>query len=237
MNILTATFDLEDYNSGLMSPNSLGFKPPEANMEFHDDPVALTCASHRTFLATGIRWTDLKDATATDQDRRQAVQIRKYYSDRILLAAIAANGEMSEFRRKLYGLLIGQTGLKKRDIGLLYRLPYFYAEDTAMDQVMEQTESANANGSGTRGTAGKFQVIRRIQVSRRSGETVQLWLQKDSSRVPYMIAAKLDNPFLTLVESVLERPTALEAVAQAKHHRGHYRSRVYYQLSDLKLIQ
>ena len=230
MNILTATFDLEDDNSVLV------LKTPEADMEFHDDPVALACASYRTFLATSIRWTDLKDATAIDQDRRQAVQIRKYYSDRILLAAIAANGEMSEFRRKLYGLLIGQTGLKKRDVGLLYRLPYFYAEDTAMDQVMEQTETVSDNEARTRPVAGNFQVIRRIQVSRRSGEAVQLWLQKDSGRVPYMIASKLDNPFLTLVESVLEQPTALQAVAHLRHHRGHYRNRLYYQVGNLELV-
>jgi hypothetical protein len=208
-------------------------KTPEPDIEFHDDPVALACASYRTFLETSIRWADLKDVTVTDQDREQAAHIRKYYSDRILLAAVAAKGEMSGFRRKLYGLLIGQTGLKKRDIGLLYRLPYFYAEDTAMDQVMEQTESAN--GPNPRPVAGNFQVIRRIQVNRRSGETVQLWLQQDSSKVPYMIASKMDNPFLTLVESMLERPTALQAIAHLKHHRGHYRNRLYYQLGNLEI--
>lgn len=210
-------------------------RPPEPDMEFHDDPVALTCASYRTFLATGIRWTDLKDATATDQDRRQAVQIRRYYSDRILITAIAAQNKMSEFRQKLYGLLIGQTGLKKRDVGLLYRLPYFYAEDTAMDQVMAQTESAVMQ-PGTQPVVGLFQVIRRIQVSRRSGETVQLWLQKDSDTVPYMIAVRLDNSLLTMVESVLKQPTGMKATAHLKHHRGHHRHRLYCQLTSLELI-
>lgn len=226
MIILNTTFDYD-------LETTWAPKTPEPDMEFHDDPVALTCASYRTFLTTGIRWTDLKDITATDQDRELAAHIRKYYSDRILLAAVAAKGEMSEFRRKLYGLLIGQTGLKKRDSGLLYRLPYFYAEDTAMDQVMEQTESAT--GPNPRPVVGNFQVIQRIQVSRRSGETVQLWLQKDSSRIPYMIAAKLDNPFLILVESLLKQSTALQAIAHLKHHRGHYRNRLYYQLGNLEL--
>ena len=229
MNILSATLDFED-NLEWTS------KVPEQDMEFDEDPVALSCASYRAFLETSIRWVELRDVTVTDQDREQAAQIRKYYSDRILLAAVAAKGEMSEFRRKLYGLLIGQTGIKKRDVGLLYRLPYFYAEDTAMDQVMEQTETVSDNGTSTRLVAGKFQVIRRVQVSRRSGESVQLWLQKDSSKIPYMIASKLDNPFLTLVENVLEQTTALQAIAHLKHHRGHYRSRLYYQLANLELV-
>lgn len=229
MNILTANLTFDDDLETAWAP-----KTPEPDMEFHDDPVALTCASYRTFLETSIRWTDLTDVTVTDQDREQAAHIRKYYSDRILLAAVAAKGEMTEFRRKLYGLLIGQTGLKKRDIGLLYRLPYFYAEDTAMDHVMEQTETVS-DLIRPQEVAGNFQVIRRIQVSRRSGESVQLWLKKDSSRVPYMIASKLDNPFLTLVESVLKQPTALKAFAHLKHHRGHYRNRLYYQLGNLEL--
>jgi hypothetical protein len=229
MNILSATLDFED-NLEWTS------KVPEQDMEFDEDPVALSCASYRAFLETSIRWVELRDVTVTDQDREQAAQIRKYYSDRILLAAVAAKGEMSEFRRKLYGLLIGQTGIKKRDVGLLYRLPYFYAEDTAMDQVMEQTETVSDNGTSTRLVAGKFQVIRRVQVSRRSGESVQLWLQKDSGKFPYMIASKLDNPFLTLVESVLKQPIALQATAHLKHHRGHYRSRLYYQLANLELV-
>ena len=226
MIILNTTFDYD-------LETAWAPKTPEPDMEFHDDPVALTCASYRAFLESGVRWAELSDVTVTDQDRERAAHIRKYYSDRILLAAVAAKGEMSEFRRKLYGLLIGQTGLKKRDIGLLYRLPYFYAEDIAMDQVMEQTESAT--GPNPRPVVGNFQVIRRIQVSRRSGESVQLWLQKDSSKIPYMIASKLDNPFLTLVENVLERPIVLQAIAHLKHHRGYYRNRLYYQLGNLEL--
>ena len=231
MNILTATFDLDDPEPTWM------VKTPDPDMIFDQDPVALACGSYRLFLETNIRWADLTDVTVTDADREQADLVRKYYSDRILMSAVAARGEMSEFRRKLYGLLIGQSGIKKRDIGMLYRLPYFYAEDTAMDQVMEQTETVSANAPRTRNVIGHFQVIKRIQVSRRSGETVQLWLQKDSPhKVPYMIASRLDNPFLSLTESVLKLPSRLTAEAHLKHHRGHYRNRLYYQLGNLEIV-
>lgn len=206
----------------------------EPDMVFIQDPVALACGSYRTFLETNIRWTDLIDVTVTDADHEQAALIRKYYSDRILMSAVAAQGKMSDFRQKLYGLLIGHTGIKKRDIGLLYRLPYFYAEDTAMDQVMAQTETVV--GPGAREVSGHFRVIKRISVSRRSGETVQLWLQNDSNKVPFMIASKLDNPFLSLTESILRQPVKLSATAYKKQHRGHYRNRLYYQLGNLEII-
>lgn len=211
-------------------------KKPEPDLEFAQDPVALACGSYRLFLESGIRWSELSDIVVTDADREQAALIRKYYSDRILISAVAARGQMSDFRQKLYGLLIGQTKLKKRDVGLLYRLPYFYAEDTAMDQIMERTTSVDANSPVTRNVIGQFQLIRRIDVSRRSGETVQLWLQKGTdTTTPYMIAAKRDNPFLGLVESVLAQPVKLTATAHLKHHRGHYRNRLYYQLGGLEL--
>lgn len=231
MNTLTAdlTFDDDPEPTWMV-------KTPEPDLVFVQDPVALACGSYRLFLETKIRWTDImNDVTVTDADHEQAALVRKYYSDRILMSAVAARGEMSDFRRKLYGLLIGQSGIKKRDIGLLYRLPYFYAEDTAMDQVMEQTETVPTNSPRTRDVIGHFQVIKRIPVSRRSGETVQLWLQKGTDTVPYMIASKLDNPFLSLVESILEQPIKLVAEAHLKTHRGHYRNRLYYQLGGLEL--
>jgi hypothetical protein len=229
MNTLTATFD-----DGLETAWTLTAHEPD--LVFVQDPVALACGSYRVFLETGSRWTELNDVTVTPADHEQADLIRKYYSDRILMSAVAARGKMSDFRQKLYGLLIGHTGIKKRDIGLLYRLPYFYAEDTAMDQVMEQTESVDIDFPRTHEVHGEFQMIKRISVSRRSGETVQLWLQKDSGSVPYMIASKLDNPFLHLVESILKQPAKLSAIAYRKHHRGHYQNRLYYQLGHLEIV-
>jgi hypothetical protein len=229
MIILNTTFD-DDLETA-WAP-----KTPEPDMVFDQDPVALACGSYRYFLEKNIRWTDFNDVVLTEQDHVQAADIRKYYSDRILMSAVAARGEMSEFRRKLYGILIGKTGIKKSELGILFRLPYFYAEDTAMDWVMEQTETVSTNTPRTQDVIGNFQVIQRISVSRRSGETVQLWLQKDSGRVPYMIASKLDNPFLHLVENILKRPSKLTATAHLKQHRGHYRNRLYYQLANLELV-
>lgn len=232
MNTLTANLTFDDDLETSWAP-----KMPEPDMVFDQDPVALACGSYRYFVNSKMRWVEFKDVVLVEQDHVQAAEIRKYYSDRILMGAVAARGEMSEFRRKLYGLLIGQSGLKKRDVGMLYRLPYFYAEDTAMDQVMAQTKTVSTNAPRTRDVIGHFQLIQRIDVSRRSGETVQLWLQKGTdTTTPYMIAAKGDNPFLTLVESVLRLPVKLTATAYLKHHRGHYRNRLYYQLGNLEIV-
>jgi hypothetical protein len=142
---------------------------------------------------------------------------------------------MSEFRKKLYGLLIGKTGLKKKDIGLLYRLPYFYVEDTALDQVIAQTESPkSALAQDT--IAGTFNLIQRVQVSRRSMESVQFWLRHHKKTAPFMIAVKADNPMLPLLESILERGLPISATAHFKIHRGYHRNRGFYQLGNVELV-
>jgi hypothetical protein len=210
-------------------------KAPEPDMTFADDPVALAWAAYRVYLANPAnRWADFNDVEVTDQDRVQAQEIRSYYTGRILMDAMKSKQPMSEFRKKLYGLLIGETGLKKKDIGLLYRLPYFYVEDTALDQVIAQTEAPkSALAQAT--IAGTFTIIKRIQVSRRSMESVQFWLQHHKKTAPFMIAVKADNPLLPLLESILQSSLPISATAHFKIHRGYHRNRGFYQLGNVKL--
>jgi hypothetical protein len=204
-------------------------------MKFADDPVALAWAAYRVYLTNpALRWADFADVEVTEQDRVQAQEIRSYYTGRILMDTMRSKKSMSEFRKKLYGLLIGETGLKKKDIGLLYRLPYFYVEDTALDQVIAQTEapkSALAQASVT----GTFKLIKRIQVSRRSMEFVQFWLQHHKKTAPFMIAVKADNPMLPLLESILQHGLLISATAHLKTHRGYHRNRQFHQLGNVKL--
>ena len=211
-------------------------KAPEPDMVFADDPVALAWAAYRVYLANPAnRWADFDDVEVTEQDRVQAQEIRSYYTGRILMDAMKSKNPMSEFRKKLYGLLIGETGLKKKDIGLLYRLPYFYVEDTALDQVIAQTEAPKAALAQAK-IAGTFKLIKRVQVSRRSMESVQFWLQHHNKTAPFLIAVKADNPMLPLLESILERSLPISATAHFKIHRGYHRNRGFYQLGGVQLV-
>ncbi len=59
----------------------------ESPIVFKDDPIALTCASHRLGQQRGFAWLDLHSDSVTvePQDRDTAADIRKYYADRLLL--------------------------------------------------------------------------------------------------------------------------------------------------------
>jgi hypothetical protein len=204
-------------------------------MTFADDPVALAWAAYRVYLSNpALRWIDFADVEVTVHDRAVAQEIRSYYTGRILMDTMRSKKSMSEFRKKLYGLLIGETGLKKKDIGLLYRLPYFYVEDTALDQVIAQTEAPTSALTPATIT-GTFNLIKRIQVSRRSAEFVQFWLQHHKKTEPFMIAVKADNPLLPLLENILQRCLPISAIAHFRIHRGYHRNRGFYQLSNVEL--
>jgi hypothetical protein len=223
------TLDWDDFK--------LVFKPePEPDVTFKDDPVAMAWAVYRLYLKNpGLRWADFDDVEVTAEDRAVAQEIRSYYTGRILMDTMKSKNPMSEFRKKLYGLLIGETGLKKKDIGLLYRLPYFYVEDTALDQVIAQTETPKLVPASGATITGTFKLIKRIQVSRRSMESVQFWLQHHKKTAPFMIAVKADNPMLPLLQNVLERGLPISATAHFKIHRGYHRNRGFYQLGNVKL--
>jgi hypothetical protein len=113
-------------------------------------------------------------------------------------------------------------------------LPYFYVEDTALDQVIAQTEAPTV-ALAQASVAGTFELIKRIQVSRRSAEFVQFWLRHHKKTAPFMIAVKTDNPLLPLVQSILERGLPISATAHFKIHRGYHRNRGFYQLGNVEL--
>lgn len=203
---------------------------------FKDDPVAMAVSVHRCWKASptsGARWADLETATITEEDRLVSEQLRKYYADRIMMTMLG-NTKISDFRRKLYGVVSNTMSLEKKDIGLLYRLPYFYDEDLAVDRVMAQTESVKERVPTER-IQSRFTVIERVLRSRRAGDYTQLWMTREGSAEPYMITIKCDNPYHRLVTKLLEQPRELSAWAHVKYHQGYHRGHGYYMLGDIEL--
>lgn len=205
---------------------------------FKDDPVAMAVAVYRTHCehpARGDRWSNLESAEISEQDRRTSVEIRKYYADRIVVSMLR-NKNVSEFRRKLYGVVTNSLQLEQNDIGLLYRLPYFYQEDLALDRVVEQTKPAIDQGRTDR-VRDKFTVIERVLRSRRAGDYSQFWMRSENSTAAFMLSVKYDNPYHRLITNLVEQSVSLSGWAHVKVHNGHNRGWRYYMLSDIELIQ
>ena len=104
---------------------------------FQDDPIALSCASYRKSIETdmAVRFTELSSVTATDEDHDQAESIRKYYADRVVFRTLTNDKPLTAFYRDLYELVTRSVEMQRRHEGMIYRLPYFYAEDLAREEL------------------------------------------------------------------------------------------------------
>lgn len=209
----------------------------ESPVVFKDDPVAMACASYRLSQEGGFAWLDLHAVTVEPRDREVAADIRRYYADRLLMTALKSKGVMSEFRRKLYGVVTDNYQLKKSEEGLLYRLPYFYAEDTGIDHVMSQTQSASMVNAATAKIAGKFTLIKKIFCSRANASSHwQFWFVRNTSPSPYLVEIKDDNVLYKLFDTLTQQPQMFSAATtHFKQHRGHYRDRVYIKMTQIDL--
>ena len=227
---LTSSIDWNNFLNGV--------HPPESPLVFKDDPIAMACASYRLGQQGGFAWLDLDATTVEPQDRETAAAIRKYYADRLLITALKSKGVMSEFRRKLYGVVTDSYQVKKSEEGLLYRLPYFYAEDTGLDHVMSQTQSASIADAATAKIAGKFTLVKKIFCSRaNAGSHWQFWFVRNNSPVPFMVEIKNDNVLYKLFDTLTQQPQMFSAgTTHFKHHRGHYRDRVYIRMTQIDLV-
>jgi hypothetical protein len=223
-----------NWNDFLTSVDS---EPPEGPIVFKDDPIAMACWSYRVSQEGGFAWLDLHAAKPESQDRATAVDIRRYYADRLLMTALKSNGVMSEFRRKLYGVVTDNYQVKKSEEGLLYRLPYFYAEDTGLDHVMSQTQSVSIVNNATAKIAGKFTLVKKIFCSRaNAGSHWQFWFVRNTSPEPYLVEIRDDNVLYKLFDTLTQQPQMFSAgTTHVKHHRGHYRDRVYIKMTQVDL--
>ena len=223
--ILENTMNLSE-NNALTALESL-LNPTLPCISFKDDPIALSCASYRHWLShPGTRWLDLDAVTVTHEDRTTASKIREYYRGRITWSQLKYGGTLSDFRSKLGKLVCGDLNITKNELGLIYRLPYFYAEDCAMDRVIDLGQ-----------IDGTYRLIERIFKSRRSRESVDFWLMSDLCRSPCLISVDHQNPLLSMLTGVLAQDNIrLRSYLFPKQHRGYHRARAYYQLGNAEVI-
>jgi len=175
---------------------------------FHTDALALSWASYDRFQTHGTRWADLNLMTATEECHEQARLTRSYYLGRYALQVLA-NGKCSEYQRKTYEFL--NTGhVLHRDIGLIYKLPYFYQEDQALDQLAQDPDLRqppvrdNTKQYQYWPTIHQLTPFRTILESRQGGEnTLYLWVTENQELVLWRV--KQSNPLATMVQDLFER--------------------------------
>jgi hypothetical protein len=226
---------LEEFEEGIK-----GLPLKSKILTFKEDPIALACASYRIWRENPVRrWTDLDTVVVWQDDIEQAQALRKYYRERLVISALKnTNGNSSEFRRKLGALVTDQLEITKEELGLLYRLPYFYAEDLDLDYVVENTTGTKILPlpQDSEPMVLPFRPLKKILRSRRSAETYQYWWTTQEKGVPFMSAVKTDNPLLSIIDALFERDQVdLSCRVKPQEFIGYHRNRWFYYMFDLRL--
>lgn len=211
------------------------WEPPRAKepVDFPDDPVTLAVASYNQWKRNNaVRWMDLGIVEVTQEDREQAIHLKKYYRDRLVIDALKGNGEeVSAFRQKLRKLVIDELVITQSEIGMLHRLPYFYEEDQALDRVIDKTVTVSSRAACQGAdTTATYTLIERVLRSRKTGDYYDYWMASDQNPHLHLTVIKNDNPLRTMFESVIAKPVKLHTRLWTKQHRGHYRNRQYQQI-------
>lgn len=178
----------------------------EQLMLMSHDPIALSWASyHLTVENPNQKYTELQSLTPSEQDIEMAEKTKKYYADRIAFQLLKGR-PLSAFQTELYSLILGTEPMKKKHLGMVYRLPYFYTEDMAranMEQMFPVTPTVKNTTLHIEQTRRLVPAVS-ILKARRSSEIKEFWF-RDEKDHPVLLDVPTNNPLYHLVESLYKK--------------------------------
>ncbi len=211
---------------------------PARIIHFEDDPIALSCSSYRLGQAGHGQYHDFDSLKVEPEDRQQAQHIRNYYRAKItwqLLATAQYQRPTTPFRQKLIGIVENTYQITQNDLGILYRIPYFYQEDTAHDAIFADLPNYELIKVRGENIEENFVLMQQVSVMRRSRDTVQYWLRAEKTIVPCMAVIDSKNMLKPLLNSVLSRGTVRLRANWYPKSLWNGQDRMYYQLAQIEL--
>lgn len=169
-----------------------------------EDPLALSWACYNNWMENGLsRFMAFSDIKPADQDYELAQATRTYYRDKMAFKALRGT-PLTKFQSALYSML-GSSEYTSDQVGMLYKLPYFYTEDVSHDRVFEKTKNLETFLS-----QGTFQIrtiipVERIFVSRRSSERYEYWFCDEKQNGACIVVAA-NNPIRSFIDAVWRKP-------------------------------
>jgi hypothetical protein len=212
--------------------------------KFKYDPIAMSWRSYRS----GTRWNPIDNMVPDDDDYRTAVATRKYYRNRFTLQVLRGVG-MNDFQTNLYKFIEGGELIKK-NVGMLYKLPYFYTADVAFDDIVENCQSVSEEntpygrpdglsrrfGSATAGWYDRTDTLsplKTIFIAAKSGEAVQYWW-KNLSGHAVCLRVPTNNIFHSMINDIFCNEPAWKISANWIIRTSPASNFSYWSISDIK---
>ena len=233
----------EIFGDLLVERNVVPKPDPTKPAIFKEDPIALSCASYRRAMETemAVRFLDLNQCIAHLQDYEMADEVRQYYRNKIALKTLTSPQPLTQFYHDLYELLLGDVELQQRHIGMIHRLPYFYVEDQAREQLQQLIKDKSLTSDWIGNAMLKFgckekhtlQPLMKIFRSRKGSEAQEYWFQNPAGQ-PVMWSVLNGNPLRSVVDSLFVRS---QITVSAYFYTGQVRGQdfCHYYMSDVEI--
>jgi hypothetical protein len=206
MNSVTDLKDLFKQWATDLDPRMILEKDQSPKATFSDDPLALSCASYRIYKEEPARrFTNIDLVKATQEDRVHAQAIRDYYNQRYTMRVLKG-GQLTEYQQKTAQFLSGLHHLTTEELGLLYKLPYFYEEDRALGQVVATTASVEFQLPHlSQLTDYTLTPVVEILKSRKGGESVE-FVYRDQRNHAVMIVVRAGDNMVHMLRGLFRQP-------------------------------
>lgn len=177
------------------------------------DPLALSWVSYHVWQKfPNRRWTPWDDLEASNHDRDMAQETRRYYRNKLAMRALRSDREPSQFSQDLYDICNGGI-MRECHRGMIYRLPYFYVEDTKRAELIADTQSQpNVAVFRSLPETRTVTLLRHSCIfhSRRNRETMEYWFHDADTNQAVLWSVSYDNPCRSLVEQIWRDHTCIK---------------------------
>ena len=103
------------------------------------------------------------------------------------------------------GIIEDSHELTENDLGIVYRVPYFYVEDTEHDAIFDRLPDYEIVKTLGQNIEATLTLVQKIEVLRRAYENTEYWFKLSNSVVPCMIVIENKNKLRPLFESKIGR--------------------------------
>lgn len=181
----------------------------EKETEFKDDPLVLSVSLKEIWTRTE-QYYSIEDervlANVTDEIRAVAENIRKYYSKKYFWQNLKSSNRMSDYRQRVSYLLENRVRTcKDKDIGIYFKLPWFYEEDIVYEDFKKQYTVDNLPRLAYNDKPIKAEITLKFLKTtfsyQRKRKIERFWFTDDL----YLYGLELEtgNPLLTMFKDIL----------------------------------
>jgi hypothetical protein len=169
---------------------------------------------------TGVKAVSTQAAQAADS-------IRQHYKNKLMIVSLKGN-TVSDFRQRVNEIIDNPRTLRDSDIPVILRMPDFYAEDQAMQELVKNYQSVSGDSVDTKLNRVFHYAGRVERVVRRNPFYRYYW--HDHNRNLLCMRVEQDSRFMPMVEYFVNKSTGMgvRGTVTIQRETGYNDFRFYY---------